>query len=377
MERPAILTGITPTNRARELLSAVNAASHAAQTGWLVLLLLTAYYIVALGGVSDRDLLLNAPIALPLLGISVSLDQFFLYAPPVFIIVHLGVLLQNAILVRKVYAFLALVDAQELAESASTGKPSVHPLRYELHSNFFTQYLAGPPQSPMLSIFMQVVVWGSLVLLPVGVLIAFQIAFLPYHDVTTTWAHRIYVLADIIIIALIGVFLPSKEQGFWQALGSGIVTYPLFYLITTMAFMALFVLSFALATVPGEWIDRKLAANGPARDLPLHGESGGTRQVFAPTAWLFEGGVNPATGRATSLFHRNLIVMDEDLSATDGRAAALRFRDLRYARFDRSDFRGADLTCADVTGAVFEGARMDGAKTGCPVDAAPARDARG
>jgi hypothetical protein len=359
------------SNRARELLSAANTASQAAQTGWVILLLLTAYYVVALGGVSHRDLLLNAPIALPILGISVSLEQFFLFAPPIFIFVHFGVLIQNVILVRKVYAFLQLIEAQELAEAASTGRPAVHSLRYEVHSNFFTQYLAGPPQSPLILFFMQVVVWGTLVLLPVAVLLAFQIGFLPFHDVTATWLHRTYVFADIVLIALVGVFLPSQEEKFWQAFGTGIVTYPGFYLFTTLSFGALFVLSFFIATVPGEWIDHKLASVGPSREIAIAGADAGTRRVFLPTALLFEGALDPATGRATSLFHRNLIVTDDVLAAGGENAGSrarvsLRYRDLRYARLDRTDMTGVDLTCADVTGAVL--GDTTGAKLGCPSD---------
>ncbi len=374
MERPAILTAaISPTNRTRELLAAVNEASASAQRGWLIFLLLTAYYIVALGGVSDRDLLLNAPITLPILGISISLSQFFLFAPPIYILVHFGVLIQHVIKVRKIYAFMAAIEAQELAEAASTGQQAVHPLRYELHANFFTQYLAGPPQSVMIRFFLQVVVWGTLVLLPVAVLLLFQLKFLPFHDVTATWLHRIYVLSDIILIALIGVFLPSPHEGFWASLGSGLVTYPGFYVFTALSFATFFLFSVTVATVPGEWIDRKLAEIGPAREIPIAGTAGETRRVFTPTAVLFEGSLDPATGRPQSAFHRNIVMTDEDLVrerdlSPDDTSISLRFRDLRYARLDRTDLRQADLTCADLTGAVLDETQTSGAKFGCPAD---------
>jgi hypothetical protein len=375
LDRPAILSPATAAagNRARELLAAVNAASHSAQTGWLIFLLLTAYYVVALGGISDKDLLLNAPIALPLLGISTSLAQFFLIAPPLFIMVHFSVLIQNVILVRKVYAFLQVIEAQELAEAASTGQAATHGMRYELASNFFTQFLAGPPQSPMIRFFLQVVVWGTLVLLPVAVLLAFQIEYLPVHDVTATWLHRSYVLVDIGLIALIGVFLPSPHERFWRAFGSGLAAYPGFYAFTTLSFIGFMLFSFALATVPGEWLDRTLARFGPSRELAIAG-NGGRRAVFTPTALLFEGPVDGRTGRRGSLFHRNLIVMDEnvvrerDLAPGDI-SVSLRFRDLRYARLDRTDLARADLTCADITGAVIDKERAEGAKFGCPQDA--------
>lgn len=376
MVRPTILTAaVSPGNRARELLDAVNAASQSAQTGWVIFLLLTAYYIIALAGVTDKDLLLNAPIALPILGISIDLDQFFLFAPPLYIFIHFGVLLQHAVMVRKVYAFLDVVDAQELAEAASTGQSAVHPLRYEVSSNFFTQYLAGPPQSGLIRFFLQTIVWGTLVLLPVAVLLAFQIKFLPFHDVTITWAHRIYVLIDVMIVALVGVFLPSPHESFWHALGRGIVTFPGFYAFTALSFIAFLAFSFLVATTPGEVIDRNLANMGPSREIQVFGkDKAESRTVFAPTAYFFEGAVDPATGRSSSLFHRNLIVTDEDLVrekdlAPDDVSFSLRFRDLRYARLDRTDIRQADFTCADVTGAIIDESQGHGARFGCPSEA--------
>jgi hypothetical protein len=373
MDRPAILTPASQASasRARNLLLSVNAASDTSQTVWLIFLLLMAYFVIALGSVSDKDLLLNAPITLPLLGIDMSLDRFFLFAPPILILLHLGVLMQYVVTTRKTYAFLQIAEAQEIADTAATGKPSVYPMRHELSSNFFTQFLAGPPESGLVLLFFQVIVFGTLVILPVCVLLAFQITFLPFHDVTTTWLHRIYTAIDVILIALLGVFLPSSENNFWKALGAGIASYPGFYAFTVLSFTGLLFFSWAVATIPGEWMDRTLATRGMAVELEASGtvQPAPPRLVFAPTALFFEGPVNPATGRASSFLHRNLIVMDENLAGlkppADGAALSFRYRDLQFARLDRSDLRGADFTCANLYGAVLDADKIAGAKFGC------------
>jgi hypothetical protein len=96
--------------------------------------------------------------------------------------------------------------------------------------------------------------------------------------------------------------------------------------------------------------------------------------VFLPTAALFEGEVDTATGKRSSLFQRNLVVIDEDLVKDQGLASgeaslSLRYRDLRYARLNRSDLKQADMTCADLKGAGLAGTVLTGARRGC--EAAP------
>jgi hypothetical protein len=355
---------------ARSLLEAVNRASETATSAWLIYLALAAYFIVALAGVTHKDLLLNSPIELPILGISVTLDRFFLFAPPLFILIHIGMMMQYAILTRKVYAFLGVVewDESRLAGIEPLPAPRVHPLRYELSSNFFTQFLAGPPQSGILSFLQQLIVWVTLVLLAVIVLLYFQIAFLPFHDISLTWAHRAYVLVDLGLVALIGTFLPSPLTGFWASFFYGWRRYPIFMLITTVFFAAIFAFSFFVATVPGEGLDKRLAEFGPSVEVAApSGNPADDQRVFLPTAYIFEGEVDAATGRSTSPLQRNLLVMDQDLVndrdlAPGDISLSLRYRDFRYARLDRSDLKQADLTGSDFTGASLNETQLDGAR---------------
>lgn len=351
---------------ARHLLEAVNRASDAAGSAWLIHLALAAYFIVALAGVSHKDLLLNSPIDLPLLGISVALDRFFLFAPPLFILIHIGMMLQHVVLTRKIYAFLGVVEREERRMRSASDAVQVYPLRYELGSNFFTQFLASPPQSAILTFMQQLIVWVTLVLLAAVVLLYFQIAFLPFHDIGLTWAHRIYVLTDLVLVGIIGTFLPSPLTGFWPSFVYGWRSYPAFMTITTGFFACLGLFSFAVATVPGEWLDRTLAAVGPAQTVQApSGKPADTQRVFLPTAYMFEGHVDPATGQSASLFQRNLVVMDQDL-VNDQQIGpgdvsfSLRYRDLRYARLDRSDLKQADLVGADLTGASLKGTQLNG-----------------
>lgn len=352
------------TGETRHLLEAVNKASAASNSAWLIHLALSAYFIVALASVSHTDLLLNSPIALPIIGISIALDRFFLFAPLFYILIHIGVMLQYVVLTRKVYAFLDVIERQERRLSAGSGERHIHPLRYELNSNMFVQFLAGPPQPRLIGFMQQVITWGSLVMLAAGVLIYFQIAFLPYHDTGISWAHRLYVLIDLGIVGLIGTFLPSPLTGFWASFFYGLRHYTLFFLTSVALFACFFAFSFFVASVPGDHIDETMAGIGPSVTVPApSGDPALSRRVFLLTAWLFEGEVDPETGERNSPFLRNLVVMDRDLvnDASVGPgdiSLSLRFRDLRYARLDRSDLKQADLRGADLTGASLKGTEL-------------------
>ena len=317
---------------------------------------------------SHTDLLLNSPIALPIIGISIALDRFFLFAPLFYILIHIGVMLQYVVLTRKIYAFLDVIERQERRLAAGSGECIIHPQRHELNSNMFVQFLAGPPQPRLVRFMQQVITWGTLIMLAAGVLIYFQIAFLPYHDTGLSWVHRLYVLIDLGIVALIGMFLPSPLTGFWASFLYDLRRHTLFFLTSAALFACFFAFSFFVASVPGDRIDEIMADIGPSVTVPApSGNPADSRSVFLPTAWLFEGEVDPETGEHASLFLRNLVVMDRDLVNDAGIdpgavSLSLRYRDLRYSRLDRSDLKQADLRGADLTGASLEGADLSGVR---------------
>jgi hypothetical protein len=144
----------------------------------------------------------------------------------------------------------------------------------------------------------------------------------------------------------------------------------------TFACCLVMVFSVAIATIPDEGIDRLLGAiDSVAAPVPYQGLGNVTRtqppgvrdrQAFWPTAVLFEGEVDDWTRARTSLFSRNLVVMDEDLVSDQGYANetsfSLRGRDLNYAAFDRSDMHRVDFTDASLMGASLVETNLEGAK---------------
>jgi hypothetical protein len=361
--------GMSPGDELELLLQDVNAASASARSSWIFLIALEAYFFIALAGIGHRDLLLNTPVAQPILQVSIPLRSFILFGPLVLIVMHAGVLLQHIILARKLKA----LDAGFSREEAL---PLTHPARLRVHSYYFSQLKAGPETSTIVRAGFQVIDWLFLLLLPIGLLLAFQLTYLPVHDAEITWWHRIYVLIGLVVAAAASRFLLGLDKvypGNETLTGDTVLR----RFVGGLAGFLVLAFSVTVATIPGEWIDRTLgsvdaiatpvpveALGNVSRDLPP-GAKG--RLAFLPTALLFEGHVDDWTRRPTSLFSRNLIVMDEDLVPDNQGYAnetsfSLRGRDLNFATFDRSDMHRADFTDTSLKGASLIETNLENSK---------------
>ena len=358
--RPA-LADVNPFS----LVEAVNDTSEIAHTGWVIFLGVVAYFCIATAGVSHKDLLLNSAVQLPFMQVSIDLTRFFLFAPVVLLFMHFGLLVQHVMLARKVMEFDAAVRAME------PGLKRTHPIRHELHSYFFTQALAGPERSKLFGGFLHGMFWLSIIGTPVLVILFIQIVFLPYHDVTTTWTHRLALVADTALLGLMGVFLGSRSTSFFKAFGRMISNQPWNFLLTAGLYALIIFFSFFVATIPDEPLDRFTQSLPGARVHATASADGELRQrrVFAVTDWFFE---TASTGEGErGLLRRNIGVTDEDVTDRDGKTAtsqapvSLRGRDLRFAELSRSDFSGVDFTGADLTGARLIGANLKGARLSC------------
>jgi uncharacterized protein YjbI with pentapeptide repeats len=326
----AALDSETPVNP-YSLLDALNTAAARSQVLWLAFLGVMAYLALTVAALTHRDLLLDAGIALPLMGIRIDLAGFFTVAPAVFALVHLAVVAQFALLARKALEFDGAVRLLESTDLRS------HPLRLELDSFFFAQAIAGPERARVLSAVLHGLAWATLLVLPLALLLYLQIAFLPFHGGMVTTAQRAILLVDIALLLLAGVFLIRPEASFLSAFFRLALHNP-----GSMAF--------GLAILAGAaFVSLVLAA------IPGGGAHSGSM------------------GALLSIFPRNLDVSDTDVVDSDraaqARSVSLRGRDLRFARLDRAGLRGADLTGANLDGASLTGADLRGAGLACTAPA--------
>ena len=336
----------TPVNP-YSLLEAVNRSSDSANAAWLIYIALMSYLLITVAGISHKDLLLNSDITLPVLQVKIELTRFFLFAPILLVLLHLGLMGQLVQLARKTLEFAASIRMLETTDQRT------HPLRLELDNFFFAQAIAGPERSRVVGMFLHGMSWLTIVVLPVVLLLYIQLVFLPYHDVTITWMHRLaldrrYRVAGVhrrVPVAAGDVVLsrlpahqpasPPEPAAHRRAAGRG----------------------------GGLLAVRRHHSRRGHRPAGCHGRHAPIRRG-APGVRLRRAGVRgSADGSLLGFFPRNLNVTDTDLvvdkDVTPGETSLnLRGRDLRFARLDRTDLHQADMTGANLDGASLVGADL-------------------
>lgn len=336
-----------PVEDPRDLLEVANGASDAAWSSWLAFLLLLTYVVVTLASVSHTALLLNSPVKLPIINADIPIVGFFQYAPALLLLVYLSLLIQHVILARKYRKFTDAVALYEL----ETG--TEHPARERVHSYVFSQIAAGPRPNRITKFMMQLIVYVTFSILPIITLLYFQIKFLPYHDVSVTYWHRIAVILGFVMLILLTPLMQNKRAArrwnirvgpqaeAWEASGTQVI-------LVLILLPLVIVFSWLIATVPNEWIDRRLGFVAPAS---VGAGAQAEARLLNPLLRRIVYDRLPDDGdkgwwRRWLLSHRVLIVEDTDLAAD--KDAVLRERNFRFALLNRSDLHRADLTWADL-----------------------------
>jgi uncharacterized protein YjbI with pentapeptide repeats len=321
---------------------------------WLSFVVFSAYLAAAASMITHRQIFLEEPIKLPTINIDLPLFASAVLLPTVFVIYHVFVLLQVVLLARTADAY------NEAVEYNLTEEPDRIRLRQRLANTLFAQLFAGSSRERegALGWLLSGMAWVTLAIAPVGVLIIFQIKFLPYHHAAVTWTHRGLIAFDLLAVLLLWASaVRAREGAGWRSL-----TY---YRMMTLAAFAVFVLSNLFITFPGEpgryWTTIVFKPDPAA---------GGTAECQIPKA--IEAVLSPGLDR--------LVLLGEDfvddarfdkiaaIAQTNGqnlyeseRTTTFRERDLRCARLAGTDLRLADFRGANLSGAILRAARLRGA----------------
>jgi uncharacterized protein YjbI with pentapeptide repeats len=396
-----------------QLRSAMTEASSEGRNAFFYFALFGLYFMVAVAGTTHENLLRGSTIAMPGLGVGLPIVGFYAFVPLLFILLHLYVLLQVFIVARTLNSYRISIALQ-------SGTNQIQP-RDPIASSFLTtQWLFGYRPKGIYTI----VVWMTLIVLPLLFLVVAQVRFLPYHLGYVTWLHRLYILIDMVAILPFWL-LVLKYRNQWltgrtSARGQRLraVYGALSYLFLASLSLVTSVFVFLVATVPGDAMERCLVDESrslwcsPVRgirnalsSIPV-GSLGGNfaietsadgRRMLAITHDLFEGpktwlnlqrnlvvryaqlvvaepppvsaASTAAAGEPANRTTEELAVDAERLAkekqaAWEGKGINLRGRDLRFADLSGSDLRGADFRGADLDGAIVENAKLLAARIG-------------
>jgi hypothetical protein len=304
--------------RLDKLQDAANAASGHARNVYVTFLLFGLYLAIIFGSTTHEQLLRESPVTLPLLNVGLPLLGFYWVAPALFVLLHLNLLLQFYLLAGKLHR---LDDALE--EAVAKGllhQERADDRRVQLYPFPFSQMLVGRQHGRLMRFLLWLVVWLTVLVLPVVLLLMGQVGFLPYHDAWATMWQRFTVAADILLILI-----------FWRAIrdpADRLLLQPGRWLWhqAKVALPALVVLafSFLIFTFPGDYASRDDRA---ARDIgdPMEEallDEGGWLAWAYPVSWRVRGRESQPTFRPTQavfdalpFLQRNLVVREVNLVA--------------------------------------------------------------
>lgn len=339
----------------------VNGICRIARRTWVSFLGLQLVLAIIVFGVDHKSLLLETAIQVPLLYSSLPQRTFFIVAPLALLCMQYWVVLQQIQTADSLWRL-----EREINRLEGSGLPDIHRLRLQLDSFYLAQRLIGHSRDSPATVAAAWIGNAITRVTPLIVILLFQVAYLAQHDVLTTWLHRVVALSSIALIGyhkhktwyprepLVASWMRSARNTPMRT-GFGIVG---------LLFLTFFTV--AVATIPDEMMDQVASTVGPAAPNQSAAYPAPSRRVFWLTKLLFEGPIDGRSGRRTSLFSRNLVVVDATISAMplapSEAGLSLRGRDLRYATFDRSRMHGVDLTGAKLRSASFNHAILTGAR---------------
>ena len=186
-------------------------------------------------------------------------------APFIVLIIHAYALMHFIMLGKKASRFHNELRRQFPDSETKTQKSGAAPdgahkeirdkLRRLLPSNIFVQILAGPPElrTGIFGSMLKLIALTTLVVFPILLLLLLQIQFLPFHDVTITWAQRVALILDVVflwllrppILANLDVESPQRAKFISRRLRA--------FGLASVTSIATIWFSFMLATIPNEW----------------------------------------------------------------------------------------------------------------------------
>jgi uncharacterized protein YjbI with pentapeptide repeats len=325
------------------LEKSVNDSAVRVSTIWVSFLLFGLYLGIAVGGVTHLELFLGGAlkggVKLPIVNTDLDVVSFSFVAPVLFVIFHVYLLVQLVLLGRTTEAYNEAVERNITSTSDSAR------VRQRLANTLFAQMFAGSPRerTGLLGKLLRLMALMTLAIIPVTLLLIFQITFLPYQSGVVMFTHRLLIFVDLMAVLILwrGAIEPQRDIS-WHLAGEGRAA--LFGAIAVMLF---------------SWFGVHFPGEPHARTRMLLGDQG------VCNSFLFTDRLSPSL---LDVADDEKLAKIEAAAKVEGRGAQgerttydFRGRNLRCAQFRRADFRRADFSSADLRGADLSYANLQGA----------------
>jgi len=201
-----------------KLLEAANSASQTVAALHVAFMAFVTYLGVIVWGTTHDDLLRISPVKLPILDVDLPLTTFYSFVPWMVVLLHFNLLMQLELLSCKLWNL-----DRDLPDT-----PAGQQVRNRLFIFPFTHLIAGRSEVWLIRWLLSLVVGITVIALPLLMLLAAQIRFLPFHDEAITWSQRIAVWVDAVMLITLWPLIASPQdraQEWWSNFSHRLLAY--------------------------------------------------------------------------------------------------------------------------------------------------------
>ncbi|WP_333876501.1 pentapeptide repeat-containing protein [Methylobacter sp.] len=185
-----------------KLLEAANSASQTVAALHVAFMAFVTYLGVIVWGTTHDDLLRISPVKLPILDVELPLTTFYGFVPWMVVLLHFNLLMQLELLSCKLWNL----------DSDLPDTPAGQQVRNRLFIFPFTHLIVGRSEVWLIRWLLSLVVGITVIALPLLMLLAAQIRFLPFHDEAITWSQRLAVWFDAAMLLTLWPLIASPQD---------------------------------------------------------------------------------------------------------------------------------------------------------------------
>jgi uncharacterized protein YjbI with pentapeptide repeats len=209
MPNPTLPSQDASSPQIEKLLDSANSASQTVAALHVTFIAFTAYLGIIVWGTTHEDLLRISPVKLPILDVELPLTAFYSFAPWMVVLLHFNLLMQLELLSSKLW------NLDGSLPDTTAGQQ----VRDRLFIFPFTHLIVGRSGGWLIRWLLSLVVGITVIALPLFILLAAQIRFLPFHDEAITWSQRFAVWFDGLMLLALWPLIASPQdraEEWWQ-----------------------------------------------------------------------------------------------------------------------------------------------------------------